>query len=61
MQPAWAIGLMTGTVLDGFIDIAMLRTDGETIAEFGPWELAPYPTDIRDLLMSDDVERMLEA
>ena len=50
MQPAWAIGLMTGTVLDGFIDIAMLRTDGETIAEFGPWELAPYPTDIRDLL-----------
>ncbi len=50
MQPAWAIGLMTGTVLDGFIDIAMLRTDGEHIAEFGPWELAPYPTDIRPLI-----------
>lgn len=50
MQPSWAIGLMTGTVLDGFIDIAMLRTDGDTIAEFGPWELAPYPTDIRPLL-----------
>ncbi|WP_424993578.1 anhydro-N-acetylmuramic acid kinase [Oceaniradius stylonematis] len=50
MQPAWAIGLMTGTVLDGFIDIAMIKTDGETIDAFGPWELAPYPTDIRSLL-----------
>lgn len=50
MQSAWAIGLMTGTVLDGFIDIAMVRTNGETIDAFGPWELAPYPTDIRELL-----------
>ncbi len=50
MEPAWAIGLMTGTALDGFIDIAMLRTDGETITEFGPWELAPYETDLRPLL-----------
>ncbi|TKW68200.1 MAG: anhydro-N-acetylmuramic acid kinase [Paracoccus denitrificans] len=50
MQPAWAIGLMTGTVLDGNIDIALLRTDGQTIAEFGPYELAPYPTDIRPLI-----------
>jgi len=50
MKPEWAIGLMTGTVLDGFIDIAMVRTDGETINAFGPWELAPYPTDIRELL-----------
>ena len=37
----WAIGLMTGTVLDGNVDIAMLRTDGETIEEFGPTLLAP--------------------
>lgn len=50
MKPAWAIGLMTGTVLDGFIDIAMIKTDGEEILAFGPWELAPYPTDIRALL-----------
>lgn len=50
MTPVWAIGLMTGTVLDGNIDIAMLRTDGETIAEFGPWELAPYPAGVRELL-----------
>jgi anhydro-N-acetylmuramic acid kinase len=46
----WAVGLMTGTVLDGFIDIAMIRSDGETIDDFGPWELAPYPTDITALL-----------
>ncbi|MEM5583809.1 anhydro-N-acetylmuramic acid kinase [Roseibium sp. AS2] len=50
MKSVWAIGLMTGTVLDGYIDIAMIRTDGTQIDAFGPWELAPYPTDIRDLL-----------
>lgn len=51
MQPIWAVGLMTGTVLDGNIDIAMLRTDGETIAEFGPWTLAPYGAELRALLV----------
>jgi anhydro-N-acetylmuramic acid kinase len=50
MDPVWAIGLMTGTVLDGNIDIALLRTDGETVAAFGPWTLAPYPAPIRPLL-----------
>ena len=28
MSLKWSIGLMTGTVNDGFIDIAALRTDG---------------------------------
>lgn len=46
----WTVGLMTGTVLDGNIDIAALRTDGETIAAFGPWRLAPYPHEVRRLL-----------
>lgn len=50
MKPVWAIGLMTGTVLDGNIDIAMIRTDGETIFDFGPWDLAPYPAEVRELL-----------
>lgn len=50
MQPIWAIGLMTGTVLDGNIDVAMLKTDGETIETFGAYTLAPYPQPIRDLL-----------
>ncbi|WP_372424813.1 anhydro-N-acetylmuramic acid kinase [Salinarimonas chemoclinalis] len=50
MQPVWAIGLMTGTVLDGMIDVASIRTDGERAVEFGAWRLAPYKTDIRALL-----------
>lgn len=50
MDPIWTIGLMTGTVLDGNIDIAMIRTDGETIDRFGPYTLAPYSAEIRALL-----------
>ena len=56
MQPIWAVGLMTGTVLDGNIDVALLRTDGEAIEAFGAYALSPYPQWIRDLL-----ERTLEA
>lgn len=59
MKPVWAIGLMTGTVLDGMIDVAMIRTDGEAIEEFGPWTLAPYPDDLRHLL-ADTVHAALE-
>ena len=43
MQPIWAVGLMTGTVLDGNIDVALLKTDGESIERFGAYTLAPYP------------------
>ena len=50
MEPIWAVGLMTGTVLDGNIDVAMLKTDGERVEEFGPYVLAPYPSWIRELL-----------
>lgn len=50
MKPIWAVGLMTGTVLDGNIDVAMIRTDGETVEEFGPFALAPYPPSIRAML-----------
>ncbi len=41
---------MTGTVLDGNIDIALLRTDGEAVQGFGPWSLAPYSAGMRPLL-----------
>ncbi|WP_274426029.1 anhydro-N-acetylmuramic acid kinase [Chelativorans sp. YIM 93263] len=51
MEPIWAVGLMTGTVLDGNIDVAILKTDGETISEFGAYTLAPYDEDIRALLV----------
>ncbi len=46
----WAVGLMTGTVLDGNVDVALLRTDGETIEAFGPAALVPYPDGIVPLL-----------
>lgn len=50
MQPIWAVGLMTGTVLDGNIDVALLKTDGEAVETFGAYRLAPYPAEIRSLL-----------
>ncbi|ERI15570.1 anhydro-N-acetylmuramic acid kinase [Brucella intermedia] len=56
MQPIWAVGLMTGTVLDGNIDVALLKTDGETVTEFGAYALKPYPRWIRDLLEQAQAE-----
>ena len=50
MRDAWSVGLMTGTVLDGDIDVALLRTDGETVQEFGPWALVPYERGVVALL-----------
>lgn len=44
-----AIGLMSGTSLDG-VDIALLETDGERIAAFGPTGYRPYTEDERALL-----------
>ncbi|WP_025091180.1 anhydro-N-acetylmuramic acid kinase [Brucella intermedia] len=56
MQPIWAVGLMTGTVLDGNIDVALLKTEGETVTEFGAYALKPYPRWIRDLLEQAQAE-----
>lgn len=50
MDRRWAIGLMTGTVLDGHIDIALIRSDGDTIDAFGPWTLASYTPALRALI-----------
>jgi anhydro-N-acetylmuramic acid kinase len=50
MEARWAVGLMTGTVLDGNIDVALLRTDGEGVERFGPYELTPYAPSTRALL-----------
>lgn len=50
MDPIWTVGLMTGTVLDGNIDVAMLKTDGERIESSGPYSLVPYSPTIRSLL-----------
>ena len=46
----WAVGLMTGTVLDGNIDVALIRTDGTDVEAFGPWALVPYASEVRQLL-----------
>ena len=41
-----AIGLMSGTSMDG-IDLAMLRTDGENVVERGPSLFVPYEAAFR--------------
>lgn len=45
----WAIGTMSGTSLDG-VDAAALRSDGETIFEFGPVAYRPYSASERGVL-----------
>jgi anhydro-N-acetylmuramic acid kinase len=41
-----AIGLMSGTSLDG-IDLAILKTDGENFIEHGPTHSFPYSRDLK--------------
>ncbi|ASJ73036.1 anhydro-N-acetylmuramic acid kinase [Granulosicoccus antarcticus] len=50
MQATWAVGLMTGTVLDGNIDVALIRTDGRTVEAFGDYALKPYDEQTNQLL-----------
>lgn len=46
MAVSCAIGLMSGTSMDG-IDVAVLRTDGEQLVERGPSMFVPYETTFR--------------
>ena len=50
-----AIGLMSGTSMDG-IDVALLRTDGEALLEFGPAMAVPYDPAVRDMLAAANGE-----
>lgn len=48
--PVWAIGLMTGTALDGFVDVALIHTDGRSVSTFGEFGLFSYSNEDRDIL-----------
>ena len=54
-----AIGLMSGTSMDG-VDVALLETDGETVTAFGPSGYRPYSEADRALLRQglQDASRM---
>lgn len=45
-QPVWAIGMMSGTSLDG-VDAALIRTDGVEVTETGPHIGLDYPREFR--------------
>jgi anhydro-N-acetylmuramic acid kinase len=49
LEPVRAIGLMSGTSLDG-VDVALIETDGERISAFGPTGYRAYSGNERDLL-----------
>jgi len=49
-RPLKAIGLMSGTSLDG-VDVALIETDGESVAGFGPARTYAYTPEDRALLV----------
>lgn len=48
-HPVWALGLMSGTSLDG-VDVALVKTDGMKVEEIGDCHTIPYDDEFRDRL-----------
>lgn len=47
--PQWVLGFMSGTSLDG-VDVALIKTDGEEVYEFGDWITIGYSGAQREIL-----------
>lgn len=47
--PQWVLGSMSGTSLDG-VDVALIKTDGEVVYEFGDWITIGYSDAQREIL-----------
>ena len=48
-EAVWALGLMSGTSLDG-IEAALIHTDGERVFKAGPACMKPYSPAFREKL-----------
>jgi anhydro-N-acetylmuramic acid kinase len=55
--PIWALGLMSGTAMDG-VDAAMVLTDGITIDALGPSIGVPYGGAEVDAVRADSAPRL---